>query len=105
MNIKKMPFICLIVSIIFIAASAISVRAEVNDSDMGFDLRGALGAGKILWSYVNHSEESGDLGTGKGGTFNMAGMFHYSIAAVEANFLYGNINELEWEEEVIGGYI
>jgi hypothetical protein len=103
MNKKLKLMATLVIPAMVTFVFALPVRSEVNDSDIGFEARGALGAGKIFWGYVSHGNNSADLGTGKGGVVNLAGMFNYRFAAIEANLLYGNINELEWEDEDSSG--
>lgn len=99
MNTKTISLMSLLMFIVITFSFAVPARCEVNDSDMGFEARGALGAGKIFWGYVSHGNNSADLGTGKGGVVNMAGLFYYWIAALEANLLYGNIGDLEWTDK------
>lgn len=87
------------VAAVALFAFAFPASAEVNDSKIGFQARGALGAGNIFWGYVSHSNAKGDLGAGKGGTINLAGMFNYWIVGLELNMLFGNIGKLKWSDE------
>jgi len=80
-------------------AMAAPSQAEVNDSDLGLELRGALGAGQVLWGYVYHGSETGDFGTGPGGTLNLAALVSYKFIGAEFNLLVGNTGDLEWTEE------
>ncbi|MFW5771101.1 MAG: hypothetical protein ACOCX9_06665 [Spirochaetota bacterium] len=90
--------------ILFLAAAvsfamAAPSQAEVNDSDLGLELRGALGAGQVLWGYVYYSSETGDFGTGPGGTINLAALLSYKFIGLEANILAGSTGDLEWTDE------
>ena len=83
--------------------AAVPARAEVNDSDLGIHLRGALGGGRVYLGYVSYSNSTGDVGAGPGVTLNVAAMLAYKFIGVEGNMLVGTIGDLEWKDEDAGG--
>lgn len=92
-----------LLSAVLMLAAAVPASAEVNDSDLGIHLRGALGGGRVYLGYVSYSNNTGDLGAGPGATLNVAGMLAYKFIGVEGNMLVGTIGDLEWEDEDLGG--
>ena len=83
--------------------AAVPASAEVNDSDLGIHLQGALGGGRVYLGYVSYSNSTGDLGAGPGATLNVAAMLAYKFIGVEGNMLVGTIGDLEWKDEDAGG--
>lgn len=83
--------------------AAVPARAEVNDSDLGIHLRGALGGGRVYLGYVSYSNSTGDLGAGPGVTLNVAAMLAYKFIGVEGNMLVGTIGDLEGKDEDAAG--
>ncbi len=73
--------------------------ARAADDQGQFILRGGLGAGRILWGYIDHGSGSGDLGTGKSVLLNLNLMYAYSLFGVEASLTALPISTLEWEDE------
>ncbi len=86
-----------------VLTAAVPARAEVNDSDLGVYLRGALGGGRVYLGYVSYGNSTGDLGAGPGATLNLAAMLAYKFIGVEGNMLVGTIGDLEWKDEDLGG--
>ena len=85
-----------------ILTAALPARAEVNDSDLGIHLRGALGGGRVYLGYVSYGNSTGDVGAGPGATLNAAAMLSYMFIGVEGNMLVGTIGDLEWKDEESG---
>jgi len=85
---KLLMVLLLALAVSFVMAAP--SKAEVNDSDLGLELRGALGAGQVVWGYVLYGADSADFGTGSGGTLNLAALLSYKFIGAEANVLVGS---------------
>ncbi len=106
---KQISKFIIITSMLFLIPAVSFAQEEevpesgINSGNHGLHLRGALGAGKIFWGYIDHGSGSGDLGTGSGAIINLAAMYNYSILGLELNLFSGNIDELEWNDKNSSG--
>ena len=92
----KIPFAAAVMIFLLTSASF----AVVNDEGHGLHLRGALGGGKVYWAYLNEGGNSGDLGEGSGaGALYLSAMYNYSFLGIEASYMKGNIDDLEWTDK------
>lgn len=87
------------VLILFALLLMFQFAAHADDAEHEFSIRGGLGAGRILWGYIDHGNSSGDLGTGAGVSVNLNLMYCYSFLGVEGSLTAVPLNTLEWEDE------
>jgi len=103
-HLLKITFSFLLI-IFTLNASALSAQegdgSGVNSTDMGLSLHGAAGYGNTLFGVISDTDDSGDLGAGPGGSFELGALFNYSILALGLNItqVYYNDTEIKYEGE------
>lgn len=91
---------------VFLCASSIFISLgyanEVNSTDTGILVNGAISTGGVIFGVVGNTTNSGNLGTGSGSGFHFGAMANFNMLAIGIAYSGVNYSSLEWDEEISG---
>lgn len=89
--------------LLFIAAFGTRAFAdEVNSTNAGLMLHGGVGAGSAIFGFVQDTDSSSALGSGRSTGFDLGMLLNYQFLAVGLGFTRVSFDTLEWDEEING---
>ncbi len=99
---KSIAYLCIALFLIATVCSVSAHANEVNSTNTGILVNGALSTGGTIFGVVGNSTSRGDLGTGTGSGFHFGALANFQMLAIGMAFSTVNYSTLEWSEEVSG---